>query len=65
MAAKSSVPNASTLTSLVPGADDSGVSLADLPYGVAEVGDGDFRVCVAIGGSAFDLAGSARRGLLD
>ncbi|MHC2332904.1 fumarylacetoacetase [Bradyrhizobium sp. USDA 4454] len=51
--------------SWVPGADDSGFSLANLPYGIAQVGLNDFRVCVAIGAYALDLAEIARRGVLD
>jgi fumarylacetoacetase len=50
--------------SWVSGADDTGFSLANLPYGIADV-MGNFRVCVAIGDYALDLAGGAGRGLLD
>src|SRR5262245_30530662 len=54
-----------TAKSWVPGADESGFSLANLPYGVAELRSGDFRVCVAIGRFAFDLARAANLGLFD
>ena len=54
-----------TARSWVPGADDPGFSLANLPYGIAEVDADDFRVCVAIGVYALDLAACATRGLLD
>lgn len=53
-----------TARSWVPGADNSGFSLANLPYGVAKVGT-DFHVCVAIGDHALDLADCAAKGLLD
>ena len=50
--------------SWVQGADSSGFSLANLPYGVAEKASNDCRVCVAIGDYALDLAGCAEQGLL-
>ena len=51
-------------SSWVPGADGSGFSLANLPYGVAKHA-GAHSVCVAIGDFALDLAACAERGLLD
>src|SRR4051794_11396233 len=50
--------------SWVSGADDTNFSLANLPYGIADV-MGNFRICVATGDYALDLAGGAGRGLLD
>jgi fumarylacetoacetase len=52
-------------TSWIPNANESGFSLANLPYGVAELAANDCRVCVAIGDYALDLSACARRGLLD
>jgi len=54
-----------TLKSWVGAADNSGFSLANLPYGVAEVSAGDFHVCVAIGDYALDVAACAALRLLD
>jgi fumarylacetoacetase len=51
--------------SWVPGADDSGFSLANLPYGIAKVGVEEFHACVAIGDYAFDLADAAKHALFD
>ncbi len=51
--------------SFVPGADGSGFSLANLPYGVAAAKDGGTHLVVAIGGQALDLHVLAGTGLLD
>ena len=50
--------------SWVPGADTSGFSLANLPYGIALLG-GKTHVCVAIGDMVLNLAACAAKGLLD
>ncbi|GKQ51851.1 fumarylacetoacetase [Bradyrhizobium sp. Ce-3] len=54
-----------TAGSWVPDADGSGFSLANLPYGVAELATNEFHVCVAIGNHALDLAAAAAKGLFD
>jgi fumarylacetoacetase len=53
------------MKSWIPSANESGFSLANLPYGVAELDVEDCHLCVAVGDYALDLAACARRGLLD
>lgn len=50
--------------SWVPGADTSGFSLTNLPYGIALLG-GETHVCVAIGDMVLNLATCAAKGLFD
>jgi fumarylacetoacetase len=51
--------------SWVPGADESGFGIENLPYGVVEDAGGPPRVAVRIGDHALDLAAVARAGLLE